>query len=106
MSLKIENCKPISVFVQSNNITLSEMKTLLPDAIEILANYGISYNAQSCYHYKVLMPYKFTAPSQPVFGDRLDIYVTDPCTLGIKLIEPGTEDVLSQDVAYIIDYEH
>lgn len=104
MSMKIENCKPIEFRTEVPNLTLSEIKTLLPEAIDLIGSY--TYNG-ACY-YLVVMPYTFTAPTSPVFGDRLEINVnvgsgieynsTDPIPQGLILV--------SQFVNYIYDYNH
>lgn len=105
MSLEIKNCRPIEFRTSAPNLTLSEIKTLLPEAIDLIASYSVF----GTNYYIVVMPYTFTAPTTPVFGDRLEIALNVGGT-GITYESSDTIPqgltLVSQFVEYIYDYNH
>lgn len=112
MSLNVETRQPVFFQTDSPNLSLSQIKTLLPDAISIEAVIQDfqGYLAGGAI-YRVLMPYKFMLPSTPVFGDRLsiDLFVAKNSTMNIEIKQFDTftpYEVLAQDVVLIKDYNH
>ena len=89
------------------DVTLQQIKSLLPSAIEILSQFDI-YGTN---YFVILMPYSFSAPTAPVFGDRLEIlmeYNGQQVTLEARddAPLPSGFTLLSQFVSKIYDYIH
>lgn len=104
MAFEIKNYSPITVFLDTDSASLGQMRSLLPDAIEIVGKYLTFLSEAPVYLYRVLMPYKFNAPSDTsIFGNKTDTLLKGYGDATATPLQGST--VLAQDVVYIHAYE-
>lgn len=107
--LEVQTMQPVS-FACGQELTLAEIKARFPSAISLEAIYTAYSDLYSrLYVHRVIMPYKFALAGTSLYGDRTAVWMKAGIEFSIEgsdVVPLPSVEVLSQDIAYIVEFWH